>query len=73
MGGQVPSHSRQNANEGNRDEEAGPPIPVLSGWDKSEEDFPEYCQEVHNVIKARWQPFLPALFLIVVTWQKQDG
>lgn len=71
MRGQVPSHSRQNANEGDGHKEAGPAIPVLGGWDKSEEDFPENCQEVHNVIKAGWQAFLPALLLIIVTWQRQ--
>lgn len=71
MRGQVPGHSGQNANEGNGHKEASPAVPVLSGGHKSEENFPENCQEVHNVIKAGWQAFLPALLLIIVTWQRQ--
>lgn len=67
MRGQVPGHSCQNANERNGDKEAGPAIPVLSWRDESKEDLPENCQEVHNVIKAGRQAFLPALLLIVVT------
>lgn len=67
MAGQVPGHSCQNANEGYGHEEAGPSVPVLSGWDESEEDFPENCQEMHYVIKAGWQALLPALFLVIVT------
>lgn len=68
MRGQVPGHSRQNADEGNGHDKTGPAVPVLGGWDESEEDFPENCQEVHNVIKAGRQTFPPALFLVIVTW-----
>ncbi|KAF3841334.1 hypothetical protein F7725_007196 [Dissostichus mawsoni] len=67
--GQVPGHSCQDADEGNGHKETRPAIPVLSGGDKSEEDFPENCQEVHNVVKAGRQALLPAVFLVVVTWQ----
>lgn len=72
MRGQVPGHSCQHANKGNGHKEAGPAIPVLSGGDKSEENFPENRQEVHNVVKAGWQALLAALLLIIVTWQKTD-
>lgn len=72
MGGQVPGYSCQDANEGDGHKKAGPAVPVLGGRDESEEDFPENRQEVHNVIEAGWQAFLAALFLIVVTWQRQS-
>lgn len=72
MGGQVAGHGRQDADEGNGHEEAGPAVPVLGGRDESEEDFPEDCQEVHNVIETGRQALLPALLLVVVTWQRQN-
>lgn len=72
MGGQVPGDSRQYADEGYRHEEAGPAVPVLGGRDKSEKDFPENSQEVHDVIEAGWQAFFAALFLIIITWQKPN-
>lgn len=68
MGGQVPGHSCQDANEGNGDEKAGPAVPVLSGWDKSKEHFPENRQEVHDVIEAGWQTLFTALFFVIITW-----
>ena len=72
MGGQVPGDGRQDADEGNRHEEAGPAVPVLGGRDKGEKDFPENSQEVHDVIKAGGQALFAALFLIIITWQRQS-
>lgn len=72
MGGQVPGDSRQDTDEGNRHEKAGPAVPVLGGRDKGEKDFPENSQEVHDVIEAGWQALFAALFLIIITWQRQN-
>lgn len=68
MGRQVARHSCQDADEGNGDKEAGPAVPVFSGRDESKEDFPENCQEVHDVIEAGRQAFFSAFLLVIITW-----
>lgn len=66
--GQISSDSGQNPDECDGDDEAGPAVPVLSGWNEGKKNLPENCQEVHDVIKARGQALLPALLLIIITW-----
>lgn len=71
MRGQVPGHSRQNTNQGDGHKEAGPAIPVLCGRDKGEQNLPEHCEEVHDVVETGRQALLPTLLLIIITWERE--
>lgn len=66
VGGQVSGDGGQHADEHDRHKEASPAIPVLRGWNEGEQDLPEDGQEVHDVIKARWQALFATLFFIII-------
>ncbi len=34
------------------DDEAGPAVPVLCGWDEGEQNFPEDGEKVHHVVET---------------------
>lgn len=60
------NHSGEQSDHADGDDEAGPAIPVLCGWDESEQDLPEDGQEVHDVVETRWQLLLPALLVVII-------
>jgi len=42
----------QQSNHANGDDETGPAVPVLCGWDEGEQNFPEDGEEVHDVVET---------------------
>ena len=71
---QVADYRRQHANDWDRDNEAGPTIPVVGGRDEGEQKLPEDSEEVHDVVKTGGQLLLATfIIIIVITWTGEGG
>lgn len=68
---QVPDDGREQADDDDGDDEAGPAVQVVRGRDASEQDLPEDGEEVHDVVETGRQPFFPRVLLILVFWVKE--
>lgn len=58
--------SGEQSDHADGDDKAGPAVPVLCGWDKSEQNLPEDCEEMHDVVETRRQFLFPALLIVIV-------
>lgn len=67
---QVSDDGREEANYNDGHHETGPAVPVLRGRNEREQNLPEHCQEVHDVIAAGRETLLSTLIFIIVsiTW-----
>lgn len=68
MRSDVTDDRRQNANDGDGDDETGPAAPVLSRRHQCKQELPEDGEEVHNVVKTGGQLLLSTALIIVHTW-----
>lgn len=54
--GPVSCHHTNDASEQSNhtdgDDEAGPAVPVICGWDESKQNLPEDGEEVHDVVET---------------------
>lgn len=66
---QIPGDGGEDADQWNGDEEAGPAIPVLRGWDKGKQNLPEHGEEVHDVVEAGGQPLFTTLLLVIISFR----
>lgn len=68
--GQVTNHSSQKTDDHYGNNETRPPVPVFRGRDAGKQNLPEHSQEVHDIVKTRWQTFFSPLILILISWDK---
>lgn len=62
---QISNNGGEEADDADGHQEAGPTIPVLRGWNASEQNLPENGEEVHDVIITGGKALPAALFIIV--------
>lgn len=70
---QVTDDRRQHADDGDRDDEAGPAVPVVGGRNESKQNLPEDSEEVHDIVKTGRQLFLATFIVIIITWAGEGG
>lgn len=62
---QISDDGGKDADDADRDQEAGPAVPVLRGWDAGKKNLPEDGEEMHDVIVTRWKSLFTALLIII--------
>lgn len=70
---QVTDDCRQHADDGDRDNEACPTVPVVSGRNKGKQKLPEDGEEVHDIVKTGGQLLFATFIVIIITWAGDGG
>merc|ERR1719166_733422 len=65
MASNITNDSGTDTDHGNGDNEAWISSTQSSGRNSSENDFPEKCQKVHDIISTGWHLFFSFLFIII--------
>lgn len=64
---EVTDYRRQETNDRDGDDKAGPAVPVVGGRNEGKQKLPEDSEEVHDVVKTGRQLLLTTVIIIIVT------